>query len=148
MSVESVVETINALVADWEVQKSAFMTKLRDQFKPLFLEFFAANPNITSVVWSQYTPYFNDGEPCVFGVHGPRFDLGEDSDLTDLWEFSYRLEDGKLPDWCTKEVVETLGKFAESLSQIPDELYLNMFGDHVEVTATRDGFQVDEYSHD
>lgn len=26
------------------------------------------DPGIDSFGWTQYTPYFNDGEPCVFGV--------------------------------------------------------------------------------
>ncbi len=29
-----------------------------------------AQPGVTEVSWRQYTPYFNDGEPCEFGVHG------------------------------------------------------------------------------
>lgn len=29
-------------------------------------------PGVAGVVWEQYTPYFNDGEPCVFTVWEPR----------------------------------------------------------------------------
>ncbi len=32
---------------------------------------FDANPTLEAVRWTQYTPYFNDGEPCVFGVNEP-----------------------------------------------------------------------------
>jgi uncharacterized Zn finger protein len=32
--------------------------------------------------------------------------------------------------------------------EIDDDYFLMMFGDHVEVTATRNGFQVDEFDHD
>lgn len=38
-----------------------------------FLELFnavMADPVIEKIVWEQYTPYFNDGDPCEFGVHG------------------------------------------------------------------------------
>jgi len=33
-----------------------------------FENFFKIFPNIASAQWHQYTPGFNDGEPCVFGV--------------------------------------------------------------------------------
>lgn len=31
--------------------------------------FFDACPEITSIHWTQYTPYFNDGDSCEFSVH-------------------------------------------------------------------------------
>lgn len=37
--------------------------------KEMFSDFFKAHPEVRSIVWTQYTPYFNDGEPCVFGVN-------------------------------------------------------------------------------
>lgn len=38
-----------------------------------FQELFAKYPRIGAVRWTQYTPHFNDGEPCVFSVHDPEF---------------------------------------------------------------------------
>lgn len=32
-------------------------------------EIFASNSSIESLGWSQYTPYFNDGDTCHFSVH-------------------------------------------------------------------------------
>lgn len=32
---------------------------------------------VESIVWEQYTPYFNDGDTCVFGVGEPRLILAE-----------------------------------------------------------------------
>lgn len=34
------------------------------------------------------------------------------------------------------------------LENIDDEIYLIAFGDHCEVTASREGFTVEEYDHD
>lgn len=31
-----------------------------------------AHPMISAVRWHQYTPYFNDGDPCEFGVSRPQ----------------------------------------------------------------------------
>lgn len=30
---------------------------------------FAADPEVTALGWTQYTPGFNDGDPCTFDVH-------------------------------------------------------------------------------
>src|SRR5688572_125580 len=38
-------------------------------------ELLAAHPKIEAVKWTQYTPYFNDGDPCVFSVNEPDFKL-------------------------------------------------------------------------
>jgi len=32
-----------------------------------------ALPGVDAVQWEQYTPYFNDGDVCVFSVHEPEF---------------------------------------------------------------------------
>lgn len=34
----------------------------------LFKAFFDAHPEAHALQWAQYTPYFNDGDPCVFSV--------------------------------------------------------------------------------
>lgn len=33
----------------------------------------AACPNVVKVQWAQYTPHFNDGDTCRFGVQEPYF---------------------------------------------------------------------------
>lgn len=45
--------------------KNDLKNKFFNSFKKLF-----ENENILGVEWVQYTPYFNDGEECVFAVHG------------------------------------------------------------------------------
>lgn len=39
-----------------------------DSVSKFFSEFFDQNPTIYGIWWTQYTPYFNDGDACVFGV--------------------------------------------------------------------------------
>lgn len=36
------------------------------------------DPTMDSFGWTQYTPYFNDGEPCVFSVNEPWFKTVDD----------------------------------------------------------------------
>lgn len=45
---------------------------VREILQPLF------DTGCKQVYWSQYTPYFNDGEPCEFRLHGIRFSMNED----------------------------------------------------------------------
>ena len=39
-------------------------------FIELSAELFANNPQLVSYSWTQYTPYFNDGDECVFRCQG------------------------------------------------------------------------------
>ena len=52
--------------------KKSYDDKLRqggaEALKESFKELFEAHPRLRSVVWAQYTPYFNDGDPCYFRV--------------------------------------------------------------------------------
>lgn len=53
--------------------------------KEYFTEIFENYPDLLAVRWAQYTPYFNDGDPCEFGVNEPYFKIvgmGEET-----WEY-------------------------------------------------------------
>jgi hypothetical protein len=99
--------------------------------KEFLKEYFEKRPDVYGIKWTQYTPYFNDGEPCVFRLGGvSAFPTKEDFENGDRYDFeSYN------------EEPET------SLSQIEDILEV-IFGDHTEVSATRDEITTEEYEHD
>ena len=42
---------------------------VKDKFHPLLISFLEEYPMFKALTWRQYTPYFNDGEPCTFTVH-------------------------------------------------------------------------------
>jgi hypothetical protein len=67
---------------------SEFQEKMRSMFTDMTKSFFEAAPEIKAVVWNQYTPYFNDGEECVFSI-GDLFFLKEfdPSDLMDAYNY-------------------------------------------------------------
>lgn len=107
--------------------------------KKHFQSYFKRFPDVEAVRWRQYTPYFNDGDPCTFSVHDfsylkPGETAGYDGD-----------QDGFRSGWDPKELPEYM---RSDLPEIPDEVLLAVFGDHVQVTATPGGFEVEEYSHD
>lgn len=148
---------IENLVAEYNKTKAEFVEKSKNAMRSAFNEFFASNPDIDQITWTQYTPYFNDGDPCIFRVNDMTFTLAKDE--VDLSEISYPDDDEKCYgaffwDDGGKRIDPIPGyrklfdKFVRQVSVLPDEIFMNSFGDHVSVIANKDGFDVQEYDHD
>ena len=91
------------------------------------------------LVWSQYTPYFNDGEACEFGVNEAH--IQDDNGFENL-DSPY---DG------TYVSKKNFPELAEVWSQLSNDetLMLHAFGDHTCVAVKRGGeYHTREYSHD
>lgn len=139
------------------------------------------DPTIVAFGWSQYTPYFNDGDPCVFSVHGVWIQTTEDrqedsedyaEEDVDYWRRNYldaayghptlgerkfhyaegpwpreRIEDGYTgPDEARYDRCHALSTAINSGAF--DNVLLENFGDHAEITVTKTEILVDECSHD
>lgn len=56
-----------------------------------------SHPEITGIAWTQYTPYFNDGEPCVFSASDPYFAFegigSDDEDADTYFDYSWMEDD-------------------------------------------------------
>lgn len=198
MSIETVIQELADFNANYKKVRADFVKQLEPQFAEVFASFFAENPNVGGVQWTQYTPYFNDGDECVFSVNDMYLfpsstdedDLdGYDEDLfpsfDDVQAYKTVLETGQAPGnyrtwytadrWLqaygvTKEQYilneaandglneENIGTFFKTLSDwdklqtilrnIDDDIYRDIFGDHAKIVVTRNGINVDEYSHD
>ena len=61
-----------------------FQETAQGLFKETTKEFFEKNPGIKAIVWAQFTPYFNDGDTCEFGVNDPTFTNAEGEDLYEV----------------------------------------------------------------
>lgn len=70
---------------------SHFREEMKNKFNELFKSVFESSP-IQAIVWEQYTPYFNDGEPCVFQIYDVQFVL-EGFDPENIENSSYKYED-------------------------------------------------------
>jgi hypothetical protein len=84
-----ILEKIKAEVAAFDEKKKALLAELQKDFPAMFTELFAEAPTLKSFGWTQYTPYFNDGDTCEFGVHidypyinGASEDYDEESDIS------------------------------------------------------------------
>lgn len=130
-----------------------------EMLQHFFSEFWAAAPEIAAIEWTQYTPYFNDGDPCVFGMSMDTWgsfyttDGWANRDEEDDWpEGDWRPAggwvDGKrvLPDDRTGELTEVISDFCEN-AQTMEDVFEVAFGDGVKITATRNGFEIEDYSH-
>ncbi len=156
--------------------RAKFQVKAQELFKQTTKEFFDKNPGVTAVRWNQYTPYFNDGSPCVFTVYTPYITncpLDELHDFSQWGEYDGDREDVFAVDnisWVLKSDSTYYKKEQAILTKLVgegkidpasitrftsmiengdmDSIMEAMFGDHVTVTATRDGFEVVECDHD
>ncbi len=141
---------------EYKKVKAKFMKEAQSVLAKEFKTFFTMHPDIDAVRWTQYTPHFNDGEPCEFGRH--EFDarviqkkgkdeIGtaelisatetDDEGFYEGWDI-----DGKTP------LGKALSDLEDEFDGSVDDVFKEAFGDGVRVTATRKGFKVEEYDHD
>lgn len=132
-------------------------------------EFFKLNPGITAVYWKQYTPWFNDGDQCVFNVYDLEctnagnlelFLQNKDkylgrhpktwwndtmSDLSNFWDkdmIKIMKEQGGYDETSCAELKKIF------LPPRMNDILLSIFGDHVTVVITREGVKTMECEHE
>jgi hypothetical protein len=142
---------LSTLIDALKAVKAKFATEGKTAVHEALQELFEKHPKLESFKWQQYTPYFNDGSPCEFGVHSIdsfTFDGEEDPELFDYSTAtrengykSARLGSDELH--AAYDAINTLSAQLEAAEEVLEAV----FGDHVEVTVTRDGISVDEYNH-
>jgi hypothetical protein len=129
------------LKAKFEAAKKQIADEASAALRAEIKQMFEDNPKVEAIRWNQYTPYWNDGEVCKFGVRDLYFKpVGGDEEAGDD-------EDGFIDAEYNKDPVAVpVGKWWNSIQL--DEAFLAAFGDHVRITATRDQIEIDEYDHD
>jgi hypothetical protein len=137
----------NDLLKEVEAAKDHVRERALAAVTALFKTFFVAHPEIRAVGWTQYTPYFNDGEACVFSVGELRVSTrSEDfSKVSSFWDDEDDEDYGFTESPQDKGLDTALTKLARTIS---DEIFKAAFGDHALVIATPGGFHVNEYRHD
>tara|TARA_R110000868_G_scaffold9099_1_gene46036 strand:+ start:1058 stop:1450 length:393 start_codon:yes stop_codon:yes gene_type:complete len=127
------IEQIKQTLEDFAEKKRVFIEQLRQEFPGILAPLFQNSDELESISWTQYTPYFNDGDECTFRCNCGDLMINGEYYSTNVSEE-------------TKQVVFEM---EEVLRSIPDEFYRELFGEHVEVTCNRDGtISVGEYEHD
>lgn len=133
--------------------------------KPL-LQAVLDDDNVAKFGWMQYTPYFNDGDACIFGVRSlwavPAVVPDSDDDYHDDVKYDERW--GKRQRTFNRKTLgydagpyigpyeatyDRLIALSDALSsEAFDQVLYDTFGDHAEITITRSEIKVDEYDHD
>lgn len=139
-----------------EVQKEMH-TALLEGLKELFEKY----PEVKSLQFTAYTPYFNDGEECTYSCRAGDCEFnnyeeyGDDEDISELIDVAHRArkeiwKNGDYkpnPDYDPR-MEKCVDEFHEFLGAIPDENWKEIVGDHVKVNITPDGIDTDDYEHD
>lgn len=109
---------------------------------------------ISKIKWRQYTPYFNDGEACIFSVYEPIFyiDNGmvpkyfslEEDDEDGGWYYASNYNAEKNGDRLSDEIKRLNKMFFD----LDNYYFLNSFDDHVEIIYDGKEFEINDYSHD
>ncbi len=166
-------DNIKAAMVEYQQAKAVVNEKVKANLAKAFVDFFDQNPLIKVIGWAQYTPYFNDGDACVFSVGEVGFGMDDKDIGEDPYEYTkiakpheYTLSaaaEGK--DYAVEAVAKWEALCAEHgeailnqtdanckelsnlLEHIDDQLE-EMFGDGVQVVVTRSGIDTEEYEHD
>lgn len=151
-----VINKINEQLEAFKAKRADLVKQLQDEFPALLAPLFSESNRIESIGWRQYTPYFNDGDECVFGVHNDYLTINGiddyDGDEKEIQFVKERVWDGK--NWVDNEAIDRyefsiLQQIQTVLRSIPDDFYKDLFGDHVKVTVYKDGrIETEEYEHD
>lgn len=136
------------------------MKRLRDEARSKVKNFFIKGMDtifdtfseVKSVSWTQYTPYFNDGEPCEFWCNSDDFcvngydDYDEEGDEGEINVLDYDYNNGRQYKYHKgEEISNAIGGF---LKQLDKDDFKTMFGDHATVIVKKGEITVEEYDHD
>ena len=150
----SVLEVIQEKLNALEEQRKAVLAEIQSEFPVMLKELFKKSEKITSIGWNQYTPYFNDGDECIFSANFDYLIINktseEDVDPEDnfweekIWTSGYTAN----PNYIKSEG-DLIIEFKQLLNSIPEEFFKELFGDHVTVIVESDGnITTEDYSHD
>lgn len=114
---------------------------------PGLQQFLKDHPELESVRWTQYTPYFNDGDTCKFGIHELYFRPSDEDEQAALDDSDYGDGYSSIYEARGRSYHADLSALESALSAAEPEM-LSVFGDHVQVTVTADGVDVEEYEHE
>ena len=146
---------LQAAISDFKSKQRDLVKLVQSSFADATREIFDKYESLQSFGWHQYTQYFNDGDDCTFSAY-----IEDDS----LEVNGSRADD--YPQYAEKKWVGGARQYApnpeydpnfnamvkeisEFLQSIGENILEEVFGDHKEITVTREGAMVEDYTdHD
>lgn len=146
----------DTLITEHQRIRAEFQKSAQALFRNITKEFFESNPGVKAFVWTQYTPSFNDGDPCEFTIGDVTFTNATDTDVDDVTaygEYEGENEDVEVfSSWSLKrEPIAGVDSSQIALmekminSNEMEDILEEMFGCHVKIVATADGFKIEDY---
>lgn len=123
---------LDELLATQEAYYTSLKKTGEAAMKEAFKEVFDKHPSIESIYWTQYTPYFNDGDPCYFRMGEYEVEYLEDE------------EDEAIKNDDQNKVIDDINAIFDA----GDDIFEAIFGDHKRITVTREGIAVRRHDHD
>jgi hypothetical protein len=121
-------EKLKALVNEIKALKKELTQKAKDSLLVCLKELFEQHPEVKTLQFAAYTPYFNDGDECTFSCDADYATINEDE---------------------VEEVSDDVADvFRSALAQLDDDTWMDIVGDHALVTITPQGINVAEYDHE
>jgi hypothetical protein len=123
--------------------KKEVKNKIKTIFHSSVKDLFAENPNLKSISFNCYTPYFNDGDVCTFrSAH-------KYPDINGVGDYSDEEEDQKAWDELGKAEQNKITKAVKDfMSNWDNDDMFDLFGDHVKVNITAKKIEVEDYEHE
>jgi hypothetical protein len=142
-------------------------TDVREISSTLFDDFrnhiFEKYSTLESFGWTQYTPYFNDGESCHFYANTDYLKINDEwvddtnwISKTNIiswgeWDRDKREHIGRVeeenPNF-NEELSNACQEISDFLSNFDNDFYLSKFGDHAEITITKNSVDISDCDHD
>jgi len=160
---EQMISEIKEKQAEIKKLQNELQKRTADIFLSSFKVLFEENPKLKSFGWTQYTPYFNDGDTCTFsantdylyinGEHEDDADWSQEKKVISWGTYNRdkRVYEGRIeqdnPNYIP-ELANASAKVKKFLSVFDDEFYKRQFGDHVKITISENGITTDDYEHD
>ena len=125
-----------------------------EQLQP-FWQAVLDDPAVESFGWSQYTPYFNDGDACVFHTYGvwvKPVGAKPDSEIEDEDDYYYENEKYEVRTYTWRDEPVSPQHHQDLANAIEGGHYnvalLKAFGDPANVKVSRTGIVVEYFDHD
>lgn len=126
-------------IAAYKEAQAKLVAEVRVEFPALVMPIMNKSERIQSMAWTQYTPYFCDGDACEFSVN--HYDI--------ILNGVSHYEDKKNRNGLTDEDWALTSEMEAVMRKIPENLYEEVFGNHAMVTVSKDGtISISRYDHD
>lgn len=108
----------------------------------MFKEILEEHPDIVNISWIQYTPYFNDGEPCEWSCQEPELTVIIDNSEVEI--DSWDIDKDKY-----KSFKPAYKKILEIYNLIPESVQKNILGNDVKVIISSGKLEIEDWNdHD